>query len=589
MIAALMLYSLAVTLLFGVAAAAAEHVLRLARRQARIVWVVGQLAAVGFTAVRFASGFSPSGFDGHAMGVAQVVYRPVLPPRATSGATGSSASTSIARPTGTPKAERGRTVVTRPNASAIPIVNGSAVTRLDRPLTIAWSTLSVIGLGIIILSALRLSQPRRRWSTTVVNGVPVFVSHDLGPAVIGVLRYRIVVPAWVLEVPSSERDLILAHEREHATAGDPALLVLAMVLLALMPWNVALWWMGRRLRFAIELDCDARVLHACPDAIAYGSLLLDVSERTLGGAMPIAALAEPVSLTERRIAAMTARLPRFAALRAVAAGASAVALVVVACAMPHPASAPSSDTTWLAPAHMDSRKGSAAAGDNTQLVRQIDSLRAVIASMSASRPSRVSSVDSATYVRLLDRYDSAVLQGRRPPGVSPSPAQIRRLGAVGGQDSVPDYYFDIKTAKRTPALADSLLRSSLDTMGAHVVLGGVGVAPRVVSQFKDRRVVFAHSAAVRYFPSAFAVHEKEYDLIVLVFDSTGTLISKGMKSRAPLAPGEGYSDREVLKQVMPNVSTALFFEWGLVPASTTEQDPASGVMILWAFAGRLPW
>ena len=28
----------------------------------------------------------------------------------------------------------------------------------------------------------------------------------------------------------------------------------------LMPWNLPLWWQWRRLRFAIEVDCDARVL-----------------------------------------------------------------------------------------------------------------------------------------------------------------------------------------------------------------------------------------------------------------------------------------------------------------------------------------
>jgi hypothetical protein len=121
-------------------------------------------------------------------------------------------------------------------------------------------------------------------------------------------------------------------------------LFLATVLIALLPWNLALWWMSRRLRYAIELDCDARVLQHRPDPQAYGSLLLDVSERTIGGAMPIAAMAEPISLIERRIAAMTARVPRFALLRGAAAALIASTLTAVACAAPRPASTPAPST-----------------------------------------------------------------------------------------------------------------------------------------------------------------------------------------------------------------------------------------------------
>ena len=144
---------------------------------------------------------------------------------------------------------------------------------------------------------------------------------------------------------------------------------------ALTPWNAPLWWMARRLRFAIELDCDARVLKGRPDPSAYGSLLLDVSERTMGGAMPIAALAEPVSLIERRIEAMTSRLPRFALVRGVAAGAIAAALVVVACAAPHPASAPAPSADFTSAVRADSILLATARDSITRLSRSLDSLR----------------------------------------------------------------------------------------------------------------------------------------------------------------------------------------------------------------------
>lgn len=46
-----------------------------------------------------------------------------------------------------------------------------------------------------------------------------------------------------------------------------------------MPWNPALWWIVRRLRLAIETDCDRRVLHAGTDVHAYGVLLLNAAAR----------------------------------------------------------------------------------------------------------------------------------------------------------------------------------------------------------------------------------------------------------------------------------------------------------------------
>ncbi|UUZ52386.1 hypothetical protein LP419_22985 [Massilia sp. H-1] len=45
-------------------------------------------------------------------------------------------------------------------------------------------------------------------------------------------------------------------------ARDPQLLGLALLVLVAMPWNLPMWWQLRRLRHAIEVDCDARVLAA---------------------------------------------------------------------------------------------------------------------------------------------------------------------------------------------------------------------------------------------------------------------------------------------------------------------------------------
>src|SRR5690606_36406073 len=88
-----------------------------------------------------------------------------------------------------------------------------------------------------------------------------------------------VVPAWVLELDAELRGLLLRHERAHAAAGDPRVLLAGLFLVAAMPWNPIVWLQLIRLRNAIELDCDARVLSAGADPERYGSLLIEVGRR----------------------------------------------------------------------------------------------------------------------------------------------------------------------------------------------------------------------------------------------------------------------------------------------------------------------
>lgn len=211
--------------------------------------------------------------------------------------------------------------------------------RLDSALVAVWIVLSSLCLAVLGVSAWRVGRMRRSWRETVIGGVPVLVSHDVGPAVIGLVHHGIVVPAWVEALSVDEQRTVMTHEREHVRAGDPLLLWGATLLVAITPWNAALWYALRRLRHAIEMDCDVRVLRTRPDARAYCTLLLDVGERTLAGVAPVAALAEPSTLLERRIDAMTSPVRT----RGWLTGAGAVAallLVAAACWAPRPEVAP---------------------------------------------------------------------------------------------------------------------------------------------------------------------------------------------------------------------------------------------------------
>lgn len=221
--------------------------------------------------------------------------------------------------------------LSRRSVDALTSVAAAMQGRPDRGLTVGWLALSAMGLILLVAVHSRFGRLRRRWPVAEMAGSSVRVAPNVGPAVIGVARPEIVVPSWLLERTSHEQALVIAHEAEHVRARDPIVLGLAWLLVALVPWNLAAWWMLSRLRLAVELDCDARVLRRGVAPRAYGSLLIDLAGRCSGFPAGAPALADTPSHLERRLVAMRPERPRFPLLRAAGAGALALVAVLAAC------------------------------------------------------------------------------------------------------------------------------------------------------------------------------------------------------------------------------------------------------------------
>lgn len=201
-----------------------------------------------------------------------------------------------------------------------PARNASGAPSSNAVLVVLWIALSGLFLARIGFSLVTLRRRARTWDRGTIDGVAVRLSASDGPAVVNLRPMNIVLPRWILSLDAPLRALVLRHEREHRTARDPYLLFAATLLTALVPWNLALWFAARRLRLAIEVDCDARVLRAHPSAERYGLLLLTVAQRqSTASALFATMLSEPTTHLERRILAMQSTLPVARRIKATAA------------------------------------------------------------------------------------------------------------------------------------------------------------------------------------------------------------------------------------------------------------------------------
>jgi hypothetical protein len=294
------LYALLVGLFLAAAAALLEEPIRRAGRATRWLWLGALIGSVVAPAVLW---FVPLTLD-----------RQPVSSASGDGGVAVSTTTGPASPSAGSAGVRGAGTVQRTLADRF-----ASASRLDFAAVTSGVGGGAVGqyfiwvalggpLAIVLIvgfDAIRVARLRRRWTAGEMDGTAVAFSDDFGPAIVGIVRPRIVVPRWVTSLEADQRALVLAHEVEHARAHDARLVVAAYALLACTPWNVVLWWHIHRLRMAIELDCDRRVLARQRDVARYGALLIEISRRMRPITLHAAAFAERRSTLRRRIEAMT--------------------------------------------------------------------------------------------------------------------------------------------------------------------------------------------------------------------------------------------------------------------------------------------
>ena len=270
MIAAWMLWSAGIGLLFLAAGLAAERLLTLGGRPTRWVWIVAGVATAALSALRMPGGAPDQ--TAPPPGYVPALLEPL----------------------------------------AVTVSSDSMLRSFDDVLVLGWVALSALLVVTVLFAFARLVREGKSWRPGSLGNRSVLWSRDTGPTTVGLLRPRVVLPAWVRAIGASEQELILAHEEEHIRAGDPRLRLLMTLPLFVFPWNPALWLQRHRLGLAVELDCDRRVMRRMPGhRHIYGNLLLRVGAGRSGlHRLALVSLSEGRSQLDRRIRGLVEKVPR---------------------------------------------------------------------------------------------------------------------------------------------------------------------------------------------------------------------------------------------------------------------------------------
>jgi beta-lactamase regulating signal transducer with metallopeptidase domain/ankyrin repeat protein len=136
-----------------------------------------------------------------------------------------------------------------------------------------------------------------------MKGVRVAVSPDApGPMAAGLFRPCIVLPESIV-LNSPGMAALLEHEKAHIQRRDMAVALAQRVVLALLWWSPALYWISRRIDEEREVACDETAVHCTGDAKAFARSLTIEAQNQLWARAPRLAVGAigPRSQVGRRI------------------------------------------------------------------------------------------------------------------------------------------------------------------------------------------------------------------------------------------------------------------------------------------------
>lgn len=317
--------------------------------------------------------------------------------------------------------------------------------------------------------ALHLLREQRRFLRSLggltARGDGSFLAETsaIGPAVVGLLRPCIVLPAdFEVRYDVRQRHLILAHERCHLDRGDLRMNLLVCALRCVYWFNPLIHLAARHLRFDQELSCDAAVLRHHPNSRrAYADAILNTQLADLG--LPVGCYWQSSHPLKWRIIMLTqpnAGLTRLILGAALVVTGSTVAAV----------------SAWAAlPARVLSEVAEAPAHSSPTTSTRVEPVRTVVAAQPVAEPLEpvnpakpVEPMAAARPISAVPATPAAAAQ----PASSPVPASAARP-ATRGQPT------PVATPIAEPVHAAQ--RSAAQSARPAIAFAGPARAPRVVA------------------------------------------------------------------------------------------------------------
>ncbi|NUQ28521.1 MAG: M56 family metallopeptidase [Acidobacteriaceae bacterium] len=206
----------------------------------------------------------------------------------------------------------------------------------------AWLAATAIRATLLVLAWKHLRDVRRSAQplaldlplTTHRRPVVCTSSTVESPLIVGFFRPVLLLPKWLVpQLSDSELRQIVVHECEHLRRGDDWTNLLLQIGLMLFPLNPALTWLNRHIGVQRELSCDAAVVAATAQPLAYAASLTRIAEQHLERSslrLALAAWGRRSELTQRVHALLRQSRNWTSRQSAVASIASAVVLLAIA-------------------------------------------------------------------------------------------------------------------------------------------------------------------------------------------------------------------------------------------------------------------
>lgn len=339
------------------------------------------------------------------------------------------------------------------SAASVSITTGAARVVYRAPAAVhylvllAWPLASLVLLSVAAAVYARNRSMVQRAELVQLQRSHVAVTDDVGPAVVGIRAPRIVVPRWLLDHDAEEQRLVLAHEQAHIDARDPLLLLLACGAVICMPWNAAFWWMLARLRLAIELDCDARVLASGTARRRYGELLVELSSigAAQSGLSSMPAFSFRASHLERRLRTMTSRPTSHRMTRRTTGVLLTAAAIMAACGAELPTSA---ELEGMDVAAAELKLAPMTSAGTTTLYR-IDGKEVTYTEAKALSADRIASID----VKKLNRSSNEVSIRTNAEGTTTSLKKFEGVALAVRKDGTADTTRSLTIFKGNPTAA----------------------------------------------------------------------------------------------------------------------------------------